>query len=51
MLSKYKSDVLHVINKEDYCFEFQFDSISDLIPHYHGNRLMKDEYIDGLPIS
>ena len=32
----------------DYCFEFYDDDTSDIVPHYHGNRLMKDEYIDGL---
>lgn len=47
MLSTYKSDVLYSINKEEYCFEFQFDTVNELFPYYHGNRLMKDEYIDG----
>ena len=36
-----------VIERDDFCFEFLDDDTSGLVPHYHGNRLMKDEYIDG----
>ena len=48
MLCTYRDDVLNVINKDDYCFEFYDDDTSDIAPHYHGNLLMKDEYIDCL---
>lgn len=39
---------MNPINKDDYCFEFHDDNTNDVVPHYHGNRLMKDEYIDGI---
>lgn len=47
MLCDYRDDVLNVINKNDYCFEFSDDDTSGIVPHYQGNRLMQDEYIDG----
>lgn len=46
-LSAFKNNVVNPIQKEDYCFEFHDDDTNDIVPHYHGNRLMKDEYIDG----
>ena len=47
VLKLYCSENIYTIDKDDYCFEFHDDNLSDIVPHYHGNRLMKDEYIDG----
>lgn len=43
----FKNDVPCKIEKDTYCFEFSDDDLLDAVPHYHGDRLMKDEYIDG----
>ena len=51
MLSTFRSDVYENVKKEDYCFEFQDDTLNDnldkILAQLHGKRLMKDEYIDG----
>ena len=47
ILKKYMNAVPFVIERDDFCFEFLDDDTSGIVPHYHGNRLMKDEYIDG----
>ena len=44
----YSNDVLYPISKDNYCFEFRDDILTNVVPHYHGDRLMKDEYIDGI---
>ena len=47
ILKRYMNAVPFVIERDDFCFEFLDDDTSGIVPHYQGNRLMKDEYIDG----
>ena len=47
VLKLYSTEVLYPISKDNYCFEFRDDILTNIVPHYHGERLMKDEYIDG----
>ena len=49
VLKLYSTEVLYPISKDNYCFEFRDDILTNIVPHYHGERLMKDEYIDGIP--
>ena len=48
VLKLYSTEVLYPISKDNYCFEFRDDILTNIVPHYHGERLMKDEYIDGI---